>query len=180
MLDASRLLFSLLSLSPVFPWSSESLGPRFLVLPCAYPSAREAERGHKFAARADRWRGPRYPKCRADPMFSCSQRQQAIPPVPVAESVARRNQFCAQIPYLRARRNRRFELIVDEPSLVHALFFSPSVHPPSSIFASVHPSDRRNSDTRLRLVSEYIFRCWGNRAVRWNRSCTSNLSFNHI
>lgn len=26
-----------------------------------------------------------------------------------------RNQFHARIPYLRARRNRRFELIVDEP-----------------------------------------------------------------
>lgn len=45
-------------------------------------------------------------------------------PCRVDESVARRNQFRAQIPYLRARRNRRFELIVDEPS--RALFLPPS------------------------------------------------------
>lgn len=45
-------------------------------------------------------------------------------PCRVDESVARRNQFRAQIPYLRARRNRRFELIVDEPSRALFLPFS--------------------------------------------------------
>lgn len=70
---------------------------------------------------------------------------EAIPSVPVEESVARRNQFRAQIPYLRARRNRRFELIVDEPSFALALFPPPFVLPS---FPRIPWFD--NSDTRDR------------------------------
>lgn len=72
-------------------------------------------------------------------------------PCRVDESVARRNQFRAQIPYLRARRNRRFELIVDEPS--RALFLPP---PPSraSLFFLSHNSRIR----ALEWSKEYLYR----------------------
>lgn len=59
-------------------------------------------------------------------------------PCRVDESVARRNQFRAQIPYLRARRNRRFELIVDEPS--RALFLPPPPLPLLALFSSFFPT----------------------------------------
>lgn len=110
----SRVARSLLGLSSM---------SALLVLPCAYSRfpAREAESvainsplaltvdaGHDIrnVARIQCFRAldgnRRFHSCRVD------------------ESVAWRNQFRAQIPYLRARRNRRFELIVDEPS--RALF----------------------------------------------------------
>lgn len=94
-------------------------------------------------------------------VFVLSTATSAIPPVPVEESVARRNQFRAQIPYLRARRNRRFELIVDERSLAPRAF-SPLVPPVLSfslfLFWSqtppfpAHPPLGDTSDTRLRVV----------------------------
>lgn len=79
-------------------------------LPCAHIP--DHGRGYKFGSRVNSWRGPRYPKCWRIRCFR-ALRQQPIPPV--AEKCRPRNQFHTQIPYLRTRRNRRFELIVDEP-----------------------------------------------------------------
>lgn len=81
-------------------------------------------------------------------------------PCRVDESVAWRNQFRAQIPYLRARRNRRFELIVDEPS--RALFLPL----PSSLFFFSH-----NSRTRaFEWSKEYLHQTSSMSVGEWNCS----------
>jgi len=81
-------------------------------------------------------------------VFVLSTATSAIPAV-AGESVVPRNQFRAQIPYLRARRNRRFELIVDEPSLARALPPRPA-HPARSYDSLSRPCIPRGSAARIR------------------------------
>lgn len=131
------------SIRLVFPRPISSLSctivSTLLVLPCAYSRlVKLVERGHKFAGRADRWRGPRYPKCRRIQCFRALNGNKRFHPCPWRRVSSRRNQFCAQIPYLRARRNRRFELIVDEPSLARARALSLPPRTSSYFFSPIH------------------------------------------